>query len=227
MKIQTKRNLLRAATATAVVCAAAVVFLPAVASAAPATATSGVNVRSGPGTSYQVIGGLSSGQRVDVQGCRSGWCYINGPTGYVSASYLRAEDTATQMQPNFNLGFSFPQGSVTIGTGNGGSLSIGLGTPSQPTQPDRPVPTPPGGTYGKACFFSGAGYTGQSFCLGSGEHSVYVGPTWNNRISSISNRSHLNVTACNDAGYDVCRTYTTSASNLGSFDNVISSIRVK
>jgi hypothetical protein len=33
MKTQTKRNLLRAATAISVVCAAALVFLPAVASA--------------------------------------------------------------------------------------------------------------------------------------------------------------------------------------------------
>jgi hypothetical protein len=34
MKIQTKQNLLRAATAISIVCAAAVVFLPAVVSAA-------------------------------------------------------------------------------------------------------------------------------------------------------------------------------------------------
>ena len=91
MKIQTKRNLLQAATATAVICAAALVFMPAAASAAPAEATAHVNVRSGPGTSYGVVDVLNPGEDVDVLGCRSGWCYVehSGPDGYVSSNYLR------------------------------------------------------------------------------------------------------------------------------------------
>ena len=84
-----------------------------------------------------------------------------------------------------------------------------------------------GGEFGKACFFSGSSYTGQSFCMGAGDRTPYVGASWNNRISSISNRSGLDVTVCDDSGYDICRTYTTSASSLGSFNNVISSIRVR
>jgi uncharacterized protein YraI len=58
--------------------------------AAPAYATTNTNVRSGPGTGYDVIDVLRTGDRVDVQQCRGSWCYIakNGPDGWVSASLL-------------------------------------------------------------------------------------------------------------------------------------------
>lgn len=58
--------------------------------AAPANATSNVNVRSGPGTHYSVVDALRRGERVDVQQCRGSWCYVEkrGPDGWVSANYL-------------------------------------------------------------------------------------------------------------------------------------------
>ena len=58
--------------------------------AAPAFATSNVNVRSGPGTGYGVVDALRRGEQVDVQECRGSWCFIEkrGPDGWVSASYL-------------------------------------------------------------------------------------------------------------------------------------------
>lgn len=222
MKLSTKRNLLRAATATAVVCAAAVVFLPAVASAAPAEAKSTVNVRSGPGTSFAIVDSLSPGEDVEVLGCRSGWCYVEkaGPDGYVSASYLRrTSGGSATVEPNFNLSFNFPQGSVSIG--NGG-VSIGVGPGATPRPPDGGGSQP-----GDVCFYSGSGYSGSRFCMDEGEFTPYVGPEWNNRISSIRNPDGLRVTVCDDAGYDDCRTYRTSARSLGDFNNVISSIRIR
>jgi uncharacterized protein YraI len=62
----------------------------AAALAAPAEATSAVNVRTGPGTSYRVIDQLYAGEDVDVHGCRGGWCEVShsGPDGWVSANYL-------------------------------------------------------------------------------------------------------------------------------------------
>ncbi|ODU53776.1 MAG: hypothetical protein ABS99_10600 [Acetobacteraceae bacterium SCN 69-10] len=48
-----------------------------------------------------------------------------------------------------------------------------------------------------------------------------------NRISSIRNQCGLEVTVCRDPGYRNCRVYTTSASSLGSFNDAISSIRVR
>lgn len=68
----------------------AVLATTAAASAAPAFATSNVNVRSGPGTGYAIVDALRRGERVDVQQCRGSWCYVErrGADGWVSASYL-------------------------------------------------------------------------------------------------------------------------------------------
>jgi hypothetical protein len=70
--------------------ALALVATTAAASAAPAYATSNVNVRSGPGTYYGVVDTLRRGEQVDVQQCQGSWCYVEkrGPDGWVSSSYL-------------------------------------------------------------------------------------------------------------------------------------------
>lgn len=91
-------------------------LIPSAAFAAPATASASVNVRSGPGTDYEIVDRLRAGERVEVEGCRDGWCYIthSGPDGYVSASYLRRN--GQRMERNFNLSFNFP--GISIGGGN-------------------------------------------------------------------------------------------------------------
>ncbi|HEV2514012.1 MAG TPA: SH3 domain-containing protein [Devosia sp.] len=63
------------------------------ASAATAYASSTVNVRSGPGTGYAVVGVLRSGQRVDIDYCKGAWCLVEqrGPDGWVNANYLNAD----------------------------------------------------------------------------------------------------------------------------------------
>lgn len=65
-----------------------------------AVATSSLNVRSGPGTNYRVVDVLQRGQSVDVQYCRSGWCFVDlgryGYTGWASQRYLAQ---AGQWQP--------------------------------------------------------------------------------------------------------------------------------
>ncbi|MCC3863260.1 SH3 domain-containing protein [Terrisporobacter petrolearius] len=52
--------------------------------------TSTLNVRSGPSTSYSVIGTLSSGTKIGVISTSNGWSKIkyNNKTGYVSSEYL-------------------------------------------------------------------------------------------------------------------------------------------
>lgn len=220
MKTALKQTLLRAATATAVACTAALILFPTIATAAPGEATGSVNVRSGPGTSFDIVDRLSPGEDVEVLGCRLGWCYIehSGPDGYVSSSYLRRSSGGTSFGSSFNLSFNFPQGSISIGDVG---VSIGVG-------PGRPTPPPSGGSLpGDVCFYSGAGYTGSRFCMDQGELTPYVGAQWNNRISSIRNPDGYRVLVCDDAGYDDCRTYRTSARSLGDFDNVISSIRIR
>ena len=60
------------------------------AAAAPATVQSDLNVRSGPGAQYQVVGTLQGGETVDVAGCTGSWCQISfrGGTGYANQNYL-------------------------------------------------------------------------------------------------------------------------------------------
>jgi len=58
-----------------------------VAAAAPATVVTDLNVRSGPGTGYQVIDTLPAGSSVDAVNCNGSWCQVGGG-GFVSASYL-------------------------------------------------------------------------------------------------------------------------------------------
>ncbi|HEY9294159.1 MAG TPA: SH3 domain-containing protein [Microlunatus sp.] len=61
------------------------------ASADSATATAGVNIRSGPGTKYAIVGGLTAGQRITAVGKpANGWIKVrfNGDAAYVSAEYL-------------------------------------------------------------------------------------------------------------------------------------------
>ncbi len=52
------------------------------------TAPIGVNIRSGPGTGYAVVGGLGYGARVNTYGSSYGWHRVNG--GWISSSYTSA-----------------------------------------------------------------------------------------------------------------------------------------
>ena len=56
-----------------------------------------LNVRSGAGTSYSVLGSLSKGTKVEVISTTNGWSKIsyNGSTGYVSSQYLSDNTTST------------------------------------------------------------------------------------------------------------------------------------
>ncbi|HEV7292320.1 MAG TPA: SH3 domain-containing protein [Devosia sp.] len=117
--MQIKKNVLKAGIAGAIMLASAGIAL-----AAPAAATTNVNVRSGPGTGYGVVDALRRGERVEVTGCRGGWCYVEkrGPDGWVSANYLRASSRGYGVKPGFSFEFNF-------------------GTPpiyQQPQRPQRP-----------------------------------------------------------------------------------------
>ena len=81
---------LKRTTLTFGIAVAALVGSTVAALAAPAYATSNVNVRSGPGTGYRAIDVLRRGEGVDIDYCRGSWCFVNksGPDGWVSANYL-------------------------------------------------------------------------------------------------------------------------------------------
>ncbi len=97
-------------------------------------ATIGLNVRRGPGTDYEIIGGLDYNQAVEATGVtENGWiqCSFNGQKGYASGNYLsetRAEpkpetaantDTAAAMEqavPEENTNTAVPaaQGGIIM-----------------------------------------------------------------------------------------------------------------
>lgn len=66
------------------------------------TATAYVNLRSGPGTSYAILGVLSPGQAVQASGTvTNGWYEVtsNGRTGWVYKNYLRGPTMSTEPAP--------------------------------------------------------------------------------------------------------------------------------
>jgi len=109
---------------------AALGSLAAVASATAyeSWALSAVNVRSGPGASYGVVGHLYAGEEVDVTACQSGWCAVQsaGPSGWVSAGYL--EQRIRHRYRGFGFGL-FPHIHLPHRGGHGPG---GIGHPHDP-----------------------------------------------------------------------------------------------
>jgi len=92
----------RAAVGTAIAAAAGTAITAGGAhlvTAEAATATTGVNIRSGPGTSYAIVGGLMRGQSISAVGKpQGGWVKVrfDGGTAYVSAQYLDLAGTTVK-----------------------------------------------------------------------------------------------------------------------------------
>jgi hypothetical protein len=221
MNRHTRNLLLKIATGVAVAATAIVVFLPA-AYAAPGTVNTNVNVRSGPGTGYGVVDTARRGEQVDVQQCQSSWCYISrpGPDGWVSASYLSAGGAPVNpAQPGVSFGFQIGPDGPTVNFG------IGNQTPQRPQRPERP-PVVVQPVDEEVCFYDRSRFRGDSFCLGAGDSTRDL-RNWSDRISSFDNPDGLQVQVCSETNYRNCRTYTTSASSLGDFDDYIASVRIR
>lgn len=202
MKSNFHRLLINLATAVAVAATAAVTFTPA-ALAASATATTNANIRNAPGGA--VVGLLRRGETVDILGCGGGWCELDDG-GFVAASLLRRDGGS-----DVGVGISIGSGGVSVGIGVGGG---------------RPVYEDDDDYMGEVCFFERTRYRGDSFCLEEGESISRLG-FWNDEISSFRNPDGLRVTVCTRDRYRDCRTYSTSASSLGDFDDDITSIRIR
>jgi len=193
---------------------AAISLLSAVAAhAAPASATSSVNVRTGPGTGYAKVGALSAGEVVDVKQCQGSWCFVDrnaGTDGWVSKNYLAAGNGGgggNKPDIPFNFGMS-------VGPG-GPSFSFGIGD----APPPAPLPA-----IAKACFFKGNNFTGAQFCVTPADNEPVLPGGWNDSISSIRLQGGAQVTVCKNAWYGgACTTYSSDKPSLGSYNNAISS----
>ena len=86
---------------SAILALAALVGASFTAQAADAFATDDVNVRSGPGTSYAVVGVLGAGTRVQMNQCREGWCSVEqgNLNGWASQSYLDKTNNTVVVVP--------------------------------------------------------------------------------------------------------------------------------
>jgi hypothetical protein len=117
------------------------------ATAAPALAETNVNLRAGPGTTYNVITTISGGAAIDVIGCSGQWCQVTwqGQSGYVIATSI------DQGGPE-----GMPAGGPPPGAGGpGGPAAAYPGGPPQPgyyppgyvVPPDYYGPPPSYGPY--------------------------------------------------------------------------------
>ncbi len=203
---------------TAIVAALALPLSGMAASATEATATTALNVRTGPSAGYPVVDTLTPGEVVDVTECESnGWCYIThpGPDGWVSSTYLTAGPSAGSTEPNCSFRLVF-------GPGGTPRFEIVCG--------DGPFPgtgTGPVLAANRACFFDGPNFTGASFCRQVGVFNN-LPPISNDRITSVRLHGNAKVRLCvNPNMGPFCRDVVTSEGGLGGFlNNKVSSLRV-
>lgn len=180
-----------------------------------ATATTTLNVRTGPGTNYRVIGALSPNQIVNVVECNAAntWCRVQDRTlsGWASARYLRPIETGPS-RPQPAPGQTQPNVGVSVNTPNF-SFSFGTGAPSSRS--------------GQVCFFEDFDYRGRSFCVADGDNTRYVGNFWNDRIRSARVEGNISATVCTGTNYSGrCGVIDRSVRNLGMLSDNISSYYV-
>jgi hypothetical protein len=80
----------------------------------------------------------------------------------------------------------------------------------------------------RVCFYSDAGFGGDSFCVNPNGMSEALGTDWNDRISSIRvGRNSGGVEICRDNAFaGGCEFFSADAANLGGFNDAASSFRV-
>lgn len=179
-----------------------------------AAATTTLNVRSGPGTNYRVVGVLDRNQIVQVVECNSSntWCRIQDRTisGWASARYLQrvpggstpSRPTPPSNQPDVGISINTPNFSFEIGTGN------------------RPGVQPAG----QICFYEEFDYRGRSICVRDGRSVRYIERFWDNRIRSARVEGNIEATVCTDANFrGRCAVIDRSVRNLGMLSDDISS----
>ncbi|MGR3795162.1 SH3 domain-containing protein [Vannielia sp. SX4] len=128
--------------------------------AAPATATTDLNLRAGPGPEFEVIGVIAGMDQAEVEGCieEGAWCQVtyNGQTGWAHRGYLSGSATeatkvtttrtVTYMKEGGNEGAGAAAGAVTggalAGALIGGPAAIAAGVVLGANAGSEAVPEP-------------------------------------------------------------------------------------
>lgn len=199
---------------------AVLAFVGAVSGAAAeqGSATTWLNIRSGPGASYAVVDNLAPGEVVDITECQaSGWCYVthDGPDGWVSSTYLTMAPGAP--------GAGGPDCRLVISVGpDGPRFGFVCGTGGLPGPGPGPWPEPwpePGPGAKQACFYTGTNYTGAKFCSGLGTMNT-LNATFRDQISSVRLKGGARARLCVDANLGgFCRNVTDDTPVLGPLIN--------
>jgi hypothetical protein len=177
-----------------------------------AKSSTALNIRSGPGTGYDIVDALYKGEQVNVKKCTSSkrWCYIThqGPDGWVAAKYLkkvgsRPSPKPTTEDPKVTFGFQFGS--------NGSSFTFGFSNNGDYYQ--KPTPKP---KKARICFYEHANFGGNRACVKAGSKDNMLSGQWNDRISSIKIIGDAAVTVCKHKNYrGKCRTFDRSVSYVG------------
>ncbi|MCF6344617.1 MAG: SH3 domain-containing protein [Devosiaceae bacterium] len=198
--------------------------------AAPATSNVSLNVRTGPGTSYNVVDTLYTGERVEVTECVSnGWCRIEhtGPDGWVSSRYLTpiaggsgggsGGGSSTPSDPDCSFG-------ITIGP-SGPSFSLSCGDAPAPVAPVAP---PPPTVTQEACLYKGNNFSGSRTCKPVGTVRPTMTASWNDAVSSIKLSGGAKIRVCQGTNFTgLCLVYSSNKAVLnGALNNRVSSYEV-
>jgi uncharacterized protein YraI len=184
--------------------------------AVEAQAAGSANVRSGPGTSYDIVDTLASGEVVDVVECNGAgtWCRIehSGPDGWVSRSLLEAAEDDDAGSPEIEFG-------MTIPLPGGGSITFG--TPGY--EPPDPTPGPK-----QVCVYDLPNYGGASVCVNAGMSDTAIAGFWNNRVTSLRVFGGAHIRLCQNNNYGgFCNVFSNDVPALGSgLNNKASSYQV-
>ena len=86
--------------------------------------TAGVNLRGGPGTSYNRITTVDYGEKVDVAARQDGWSFARVGTrfGWISSDYLSATEPAAQASSTAT------RTSTSAGSGSGARSEVTAGS---------------------------------------------------------------------------------------------------
>jgi len=126
------------------------------------TPGSTLNVRSGPGTTYSVIGSLKDGAKVTVSTENSAWYKLtyNGATGYVSAAFIVLDSTPAPAAPQtITVYVNTPGSTLNVRSGPGTGYAI-LGSLKHG---DKITVTDEGGDWYKLTFNGKTGYVSKAW----------------------------------------------------------------
>ena len=89
-----------------------------------------LNVRSGPGVNFSIIGSLKHGEKITVTDENNMWCKLtyNGKTGYISSSFVKNEAVSTSpsqpVQPSQKIGTVTAASGLNVREGPGTDYKI-------------------------------------------------------------------------------------------------------